>query len=73
MKRIFLTLPVADRNAVFNRGSDARIAGLPESRNPYREETPYYYEWQEGWRHCDKEWGRDREDAPSLPEIKEAS
>jgi hypothetical protein len=46
---------------VFNSGSDARLAGKPETANPYPSDTPMRIYWFRGWFHVDTFWGCDRE------------
>ena len=46
-------------NRAFSRGGDARLAGLPESANPYTDpamdaERRY---WRRGYRHVHAYWG----------------
>jgi hypothetical protein len=41
----------------FNRGSDARLAGVPLKANPYLGASAV--DWRRGWMHVDKEWGAD--------------
>ena len=50
-------LPEYDRAKAFNIGSDARIAGLPLSYNPYIVNTVLYKEWIRGWRDVHRYWG----------------
>ena len=57
----------------FNAGCDARIAGLPESANPYydgRLPLPGAAAWRSGWRHVNLFWGADcRQPCWRLPEV----
>ena len=50
-----------ERYAVaFNRGSDARLAGQPQTMNPYLGvDDKRYRRWLEGWEHMDSFWGHD--------------
>lgn len=42
----------------FNRGSDARIAGIPPSGNPFGTlDASRYGGWRAGWLDCDLYWG----------------
>lgn len=56
----------------FNEGSDARIAGRPQSANPYpfTAQNPYR-SWLRGWQHVDREWGKDCKVRPMLMDVEE--
>lgn len=41
----------------FNVGSDARIAGILPTKNPYQFNDLRHYWWGRGWRHVDANWG----------------
>jgi hypothetical protein len=58
----------------FNRGCDARLAGIPLIFNPYKGEASWQSRgWIEGWNHVDKAWGLDNRSAKPLPEIATSS
>jgi ribosome modulation factor len=40
----------------FNRGSDARLAGLPRSANPYPHDDPCRALWRQGWQDVATWW-----------------
>jgi ribosome modulation factor len=63
--------PAAVRRALaFNRGSDARLAGLPPSACPYGLGEQGYLLWVQGWRDVDRFWGEDaRWPCPGLPPV----
>lgn len=49
----------AQRQA-FNRGCDARLAGLPPTANPFRqgeEEVRLFKRWEDGWWDVHRFWG----------------
>lgn len=42
----------------FNLGCDARLAGLPETANPYTSDgRREWYSWRAGWHDCAIWWG----------------
>lgn len=44
------------RNAAFNQGADARLAGLPITANPFKSQTgrgDEHATWDRGWREVD--------------------
>jgi ribosome modulation factor len=45
----------------FGRGCDARYRGRSVRSNPYTStgQRTEYMAWQDGWRHCDRNWGID--------------
>lgn len=56
----------------FNRGSDARLAGVPLNQNPYPSDTPDRTAWLRGWIDADMFWGIEVRNAKPLPPIMEA-
>jgi hypothetical protein len=41
----------------FNRGSDARLLGIPFDFCPHLDRGEERLGWQHGWRHCNDHWG----------------
>jgi hypothetical protein len=60
-------MPRACKNAAsavaFNAGSDARLAGLPLTLNPYYWQSHMAAAWREGWHDVNGNWGHDAGDA----------
>jgi ribosome modulation factor len=54
-------LGVEQINKAFNKGSDARLAGVPYSMCPYigMYKKELRFQWQRGWMHLHANWGLD--------------
>lgn len=56
----------------FGHGSDARLAGLPPSVNPYPSQSPEARQWRRGWQDLDAFWGcwvKERWPVRELPRV----
>jgi hypothetical protein len=68
----------AELNAAFNRGSDARLAGIPLVENPYLGVAggmglECFRLWRHGWLHCSRCFGIDVTPRPPLPPVNGAA
>ena len=41
-------------NSAYDEGFEARLAGRPETDNPYNEESDEFLSWNDGWMAADR-------------------
>ena len=58
-------------NTAFNRGCDARLAGLPMTLNPYFRGGMLWQAWRRGYDHVSQFWGSCNRHARPLPALRE--